>query len=427
MIATVEEGEAPKVIGESSFVSQGVKKGEITGIDEAINSIASALSGTERMAGLTVSSVYITINGKHITSNNNKGVVAVADHEINTEDVLRAMESARTVAIPPSREILHLIPREFFVDQQGGIKDPVGMTGMRLEVDAHIVSATTTALHNLEKCVQNIGLRIDGTIFSGWSATKSVLTPTEKELGVMLLDIGGGTTSIVTFEEGAIAYSASIPFGGNNVTRDLAAGLRLSLDDAEKVKLNADELIKQTDRPVSKKVSEAAKRRKRLTGEDGGDEKPLSKEKRKDIIDVTSLEIEGVRTISRKLFNEIIEARMAEIFEMVLQQLEQSHNEARLPAGVVITGGSAMLPGLTQIAKRVFDVPARIGTPNGLEGLTDGISSPAYAAVQGLVIHGANDNELTAAGGRSSMLTGKSGGGAGLVGRVTGFVRNLLP
>lgn len=167
VIATVEEGSAPKVIGESSFVSQGIKKGEITGIDEAINSIASALSGAERMAGLTVSSVYISINGKHITSNNNKGVVAVADHEINSEDVMRAMESARTVAIPPSREILHLIPREFFVDQQGGIKDPVGMTGMRLEVDAHIVSATTTALHNLEKCVQNLGLRIDGTIFSG--------------------------------------------------------------------------------------------------------------------------------------------------------------------------------------------------------------------------------------------------------------------
>lgn len=430
VIATLEEGSAPKVIGESSYVSQGIKKGEITGIDEAINSIASALSGAERMAGITVSSVYISINGKHITSNNNKGVVAVADNEINTDDVLRALESARTVAIPPSREIIHLIPREFFVDQQGGIKDPVGMTGMRLEVDAHIISATSTALHNLEKCVQSIGLRIDGVVFSGWAATKAVLTATEKELGVMLLDIGGGTTSIVTFEEGAITYSASIPFGGTNVTRDLAAGLRLSLDDAEKVKLNAEELIRQTDRPQSSsKVKDAMNRRKRLTGdldeEDEKEEKGEEKEKRKDVIDVTSLEIEGVRTVSRKLFNEIIEARMAEIFEMVLQQLEQSHNESRLPAGVVITGGSAMLPGITQIAKKVFGVPARVGTPRGLEGLIDGISSPAFTTVQGLIMHGSTDEGSPRP---SRGPLNKSGiNAAGISGKVVGFFKNLLP
>jgi cell division protein FtsA len=428
VIASVEEGEPPKVIGESSYVSQGIKKGEITGIDEAINAIASALSGAERMAGLTVSSVYISINGKHITSNNNKGVVAVADNEINTEDVLRALESARTVAIPPSREIIHLIPREFFVDQQGGIKDPVGMTGMRLEVDAHIISATSTALHNLEKCVQSIGLKIDGVVFSGWASTKSILTATEKELGVMLLDIGGGTTSIVTFEEGAITYSSSIPFGGTNVTRDLAAGLRLSLDDAEKVKMNAEELIKQTDRPQSPKVKEAMNRRKRLTGdggveEDDEDESKADKEKRKDVIDVTSLEIEGVRTVSRKLFGEIVEARMSEIFEMVLQQVEQSHYESRLPAGVVITGGSSLLPGMTQIAKKVFGVPARIGYPRGLEGLIDGVSSPAFATVQGLISHGSSDEGSP----RPSRGGNKVNIGGGIGGKITGFFKNLLP
>lgn len=434
VIASVVEGEEPKVIGESSFASQGIKKGEITGIDEAINSIASALSGAERMAGLTVSSVYISINGKHITSNNNKGVVAVADNEINTEDVLRALESARTVAIPPSREIIHLIPREFFVDQQGGIKDPVGMTGMRLEVDAHIVSATTTALHNLEKCVQSIGLRIDGVIFSGWAATKSVLTSTEKELGVMLLDIGGGTTSIVTFEEGAITYSGSIPFGGTNVTRDLAAGLRLSLDDAEKVKLNVDELIKQTDKPKSKSLADAQSRRKRLTGksddedgeEDDDDTKKKTSSKKKDIIDVSTLEIEGVKTISRKLFNEIVEARLSEIFEMVLQQLELAHHESRLPAGVVITGGSANLPGMTQIAKKVFGVPARVGQPRGLGGLSEGISGTPFATAQGLAIHASQEDE---------EIGNNRGGGTstrnvlseGLAGRVVGFFKNLLP
>ncbi len=214
VIAVIDENGKPKVIGESSYPAYGIRKGEITGIDEAINSIASALSGAERMAGITVSSAYVTINGKQIISNNNKGVVAISENEITEEDVYRAMEQARTVAIPPTREIIHLIPREFIVDQQTGIKVPIGMTGSRLEVDAHIISAPITAKHNLEKCIQSIGLRIDGIVFSGWAAAQSVLTPTEKELGVLLLDIGGGTVSITTFVEDEVTYSTSIPFGG---------------------------------------------------------------------------------------------------------------------------------------------------------------------------------------------------------------------
>jgi cell division protein FtsA len=408
VIAIAEDANAPRVIGESSYTANGIKKGEITGIDEAINSIASALSGAERMAGLTVSSVYVSINGKHIVSNNNKGVVATPDSEINTDDVFRAMEQAKTVAIPPAREIIHLIPREFIVDTQAGIKDPVGMTGRRLEVDAHIISATTTALHNLRKCIQTIGLRIDGEVFTGWAAAQAVLTPTEKELGVLLLDVGGGTTSITTFQENALTYSTSIPFGGSNVTRDLAAGLRLSLDDAEKVKLNIDRLSK----------SAPAKEEK------GKDEKG-EKEDHKDIIDVSDLEIEGVKTISRKMFNTIVDARMEETFELVRDNIMQSGYEFKLPAGIVITGGSADLPGITAIAKKVFGVPARIGYPRGLQGLTDDISSPAYSVAQGLILHGMSDEGFNVA--KPTNLMAPKLGTGNMVGKVTGFLKNLLP
>ncbi len=411
-IASIEENRAPSVIGVASYPSQGLKKGVIVNIDEAINAIAASLEAAERMAGLTVSSVYVSINGKHITSTNNKGVVAVAQDEIVTDDVFRAIESARTVSIPPSREILHVIPREFIVDAQGGIKDPVGMSGTRLEVDAHIVSATSTALHNLVKCVQQLGLKVEDVVFSGWSASTSVLTATEKELGVALLDIGGGTTSMTTFVEDAITYSGCIPFGGSNVTSDLAIGLRVSLEDAERIKLNADELIKAAVR--NERNSETGKK----------DEEEGTKEKKRDILDVSSLEIEGMKTISRKMFEEIVEARMSEIFDLIIDQVEQSRNEIKLPAGVVLTGGGALLPGITTIAKKVFGVPARVGYPKGLEGLVDEINGPAYAVSQGLILYGSQDE----AGGKGIGLSIPSVDRSGSIfGKVGDFFKNLLP
>lgn len=352
-IASIEENRAPAVIGVASYPSQGVKKGVIVNIDEAINSIAASLEAAERMAGLTVSSVYVSINGKHITSTNNKGVVAVAQDEIVTDDVFRAIESARTVSIPPSREILHVIPREFIVDAQGGIKDPVGMSGTRLEVDAHIVSATSTALHNLIKCVQQLGLKVEDVVFGGWAASTSVLTATEKELGVALLDIGGGTTTITTFVEDAITYSGCIPFGGTNVTSDLAIGLRVSLEDAERIKLNSDELIKNSVRNHKKSDEEnGTSGKKDDSSKNSGQGK--KSESKADILDVSGLDIEGVKTISRRMFEEIIEARLSEVFDLVIDQVEQSRNEIKLPAGIVLTGGGAMVPGITTIAKKVF-------------------------------------------------------------------------
>lgn len=410
VIAVVEGDSKPRVIGEASYPAGGIKKGEITGIDEAMNAIASALSGAERMAGLTVSSVYVSLNGKHIISNNNRGVVAVADSEINADDLFRAMEQAKTLAIPPAREIIHLIPREFIVDTQAGIKDPVGMTGTRLEVDAHIISATATALHNLRKCIQSIGLRIDGEVFTGWAAAQTVLTPTEKELGVLLLDFGGGTTSVTTFEEGAITYSTSVPLGGANVTRDLAAGLRLSLDDAEKVKVNVERLMKSQP---NKEVKT-----------EGGEGEKADAESKRDILDVTELDIEGVKTISRKMFNLIVEERVKEIFELVRENLVQAGYQFKLPAGVVVTGGSAELPGVTAIAKEVFGVPGRVGTPRGLEGLVDDISSPAYAATQGLIVYGLTDEGYNVSRPKPAAVKKDV---AGIADKVTKFIKNLIP
>jgi len=412
VIASCEDDNVPSVIGVASQPSEGIKKGVVVNIDDAINSIAQTLEAAERMAGITVPSVYISVTGKHITSTNNRGVVAVSTEEIVPEDVFRAIESARTVSIPPGREILHVIPREFIVDSQEGVKDPVGMTGTRLEVDAHIVSATSTVLHNLLKCVQQLGLKVDDVVFSGWASSTSVLTETEKELGVMLLDIGGGTTSITTFVEDAITYSGCVPFGGLNVTSDLAIGLRVSLDDAETIKLNASDLIKR---------GIGAGRMKQVNGSKVGKPGIVSK-----IIDVSSLEIEGIKEIDRELFEEIIEARLSEIFDLVIAQLEQAGGGYSMPAGVVLTGGGAMLPNITKVAKKVFKAPARLGYPKGLEGLVDEISSPAFSTIQGLILYGARSG---GEGGRVSEKVGFSGreGIGGTVSKIGEFFKNLLP
>jgi cell division protein FtsA len=302
------------------------------------------------------------------------------------------------------------------------------MTGTRLEVDTHIISATSSALHNLIRCVQQIGLKIDDVVFSGWAASNSVLTATEKELGVMLLDIGGGTTTINTFVEDAITYSASVPIGGANITSDLAIGLRVSLEDAEKIKLNAEELMRQASKPAA--VNEMTKRREKLLGQLSGEEEEEPEDESReikrprDIIDVSSLEINGVKTISRKMFDEIIEARLSEIFDIVIRQVEESGNIAKLPAGVVLTGGSALVPGITNIAKKVFGIPARVGYPKGLGGLVDEIAGPAYSVSQGLIMYGAANEGYK---GMRRPMAPKQGSGDGFFGKIKGFFKNLMP
>src|SRR3989338_2609987 len=239
IITTVQAASSVNIIGVSSQPSRGLRKGQVVDIDEAVASITASLEAAERMAGYSAGTAFVSVDGTHIESQNSKGVVAVSDPhgEISQDDVMRVIEAARAISLPSSREILHVIPRYFIVDSQSGIKDPIGMNGVRMEVETHIVTGATTALRNIAKCISTIGIDVEGMVFSGLASSYSVLTDTERELGVILVDFGGGTTDICIFVEGAPAYCSVLPIGARNVTNDLAIGLRISLESAEKIKL----------------------------------------------------------------------------------------------------------------------------------------------------------------------------------------------
>lgn len=356
-----EDSEKINIIGVSSVPSKGLRKSQIVDIDETIESITQSVESAERMAGYSISSSLASISGSHIESINSKGVVAVAEPEgeITANDVDRVIEAARAVSLPSAREILHVIPRDFRVDSQEGIKDPVGMTGVRLEAEAHIITGSATAMRNISKCVSEIGVEVDSLVFSGLAGAESVLTPTEKELGVVLVDIGGGSTSLAIFVEGALSYSAVLPVGAKNITNDLAIGLRVSLESAEKIKLALSKADKKS--------------------EDDDDQ-----------LDVKKLGLsEEVDKLSIKTLTEgIIRPRVNEIFGMIGEELKKSGFGGTTPAGVVVTGGGALTVGLETSCKRSLSLPVRIGYPKGLSGLVDEIKSPAYAASWGLINYG---------------------------------------
>lgn len=424
IIAAVEDGKAPQVLGVAVQPSSGLKKGVLVNIDSAISSIATTLEAAERMAGMTVNTVYVNINGKHITSTNNKGVVATANQEeITIDDVYRTIESAKTISIPPSREIIHVIPREFIIDTQDGIKDPIGMSGSRLEVDTHIVSGVSTSIQNLTKCVQSLGLGIDDLVFSGWAAAISTLTDTEKQLGVLLLDIGGGTTSICSFIDESITYSGCIEYGGINVTSDMAICLRTTLESAEKIKVNLPILFNANNNLKSSRLqiqSRAPNTDTRAITKKVTDIDP-------DLLDVSMLAIPELQKVSRKMIETIIEARMSEIFKIAREQIEQAGFNTNMPAGVVLTGGSSQLPGVTKIAQQVFGVPSRVASPIGLSGMIEEISLPQFASVQGLILHAANNNKFESKEVRTgSTLRGngskEDNSGLGMFGMVKNFL-----
>ena len=349
------------VIGVATEPAKGLRKSQIVDIDETIESITQSVESAERMAGYTISSSLVSISGAHIESLNSKGVVAVAEPEgeISGNDVLRVIEAARAVSLPSSREILHVIPRDFKVDSQEGVKDPVGMSGVRLEAEAHIVTSASTAMRNINKCVSEIGVDVDSLVFSGLAGAEAVLTPTEKELGVVLVDLGGGSTSVAVFVEGALSFSSVLPVGAKNITNDLAIGLRVSLETAEKIKLALSKIDKDE-------------------AEDN------------DELDFKKLNLnEDVGKLSKKtLIEGIIRPRLNEIFGLVGEELKKSGFGGMTPAGVVVTGGGALTAGLTTSCKRTLSLPVRIGYPKGLSGLIDEIKSPAFAAAWGLIDYG---------------------------------------
>ncbi|MBI4099466.1 cell division protein FtsA [Candidatus Microgenomates bacterium] len=385
IIASQLHEEKISVVGVSTVSSQGLRKGQIVDIDEAVRSISESVEAAERMAGISVGQALVSVGGAHIQSQNSKGVVAVAqpEGEITKEDITRVVEAAQAVSLPSSREILHVLPRDFAVDSQAGIKDPLGMTGVRLEVDTQIVTGSTTAIRNLAKCVGEVGVDVEAVVFGGLASSQAVLSETEKELGVILVDIGSGTTDVAIWVDGALSYSSVLPVGARNVTNDIAVGLRVSLESAEKIKL----LLSEKAHPKFAVPIES--------------EKPT---KVSDELDLSHLDLpEDVGKISRKTLVEgIIKPRLLEIFTFIGLEVSKSGFGTLTPAGVVITGGGAQTVGVLDCCRSRLAMPCRIGAPfttpgesePSLTGLTDELSSPQFATAVGLVLYGAKEEHL---------------------------------
>jgi cell division protein FtsA len=374
LIASLGDDGRINLIGVSATPSKGVKKGQIVDIESAVSAITESVESAERMAGTSLSAAFVSLGGPQIESTNSHAVVAVAepDGEIKDSDILRVNDAARAIALPSSREILHVIPRTFTVDGQEGINDPIGMTGIRLETDTHIITGSTTAMRNLAKCVGMVGVDVSELVFTGIASGQAVLTDTEKELGVILVDIGGETTDIVIYVDGAIAYSAVIPLGGRHVTSDIAVGLRVSLESAEKIKQHLGKIPKTPMMPTTP------------------GEKDDPKKKTEEVLDVKALGIsEEVSKISRKaVVDSIIRPRLQEIFKFVGKEIKKSGFGAQIPSGLVLCGGGAMTVGVLDQAKFVLGYPARLGVIEGFIGLTDEVDAPSFATAAGLIFYG---------------------------------------
>lgn len=369
LIAKISPTEAkPRIMGFANVASKGVKRGQIIDIGKITEVIEESVEKAERMAGQKVERAYVSVGGPHISSLNSHGVVAVSqpDVEITNDDVLRAIEAAKAISLSSTREVIEVIPREYVVDGQDGIKNPLGMTGVRLEVDTHIITAGLTNLRNVSRALSDLGIEKEAVVFSGLAAALAAVSETEKELGVALVDIGGGKTDICIFVEGALSYSASIPMGARHITNDIAVGLRVSLDSAEKIKLFLLEKPGRRYEAISKK----------------------------DEIDVRDLALaEGLSTISFKTVTDgIIRPRLEEIFEKIYAEIENSGFLTMIPSGLVISGGGSQTIGLVPSAKRIVSLSARLGPPQNITGLVDEVMYPQYAAVVGLLLYG-KDNK----------------------------------
>ncbi len=345
------------IIGIGSNRSRGLKKGVVVNLESTVHSIQRAVEEAELMAGCQINSVYVGIAGSHISSLNSNGVVAIRDNEVILSDIDRVIDSARAVAIPSDQKILHIMPQEFIIDGQEGIKEPVGMAGIRLEAKVHIVTGAVSAAQNIIKCVRRCGLEVDDIILEQLASSSSVLTDDEKELGVCLVDIGGGTTDIAVFCDGFIRHTAVIPIAGDQVTNDIAVALRTPTQHADEIKLKYACALTQ------------------LVQED-------------EVLDVPSIGDRPTRKISRSNLAEIIEPRYEELMMLVQAELRRSGFENIVPAGIVLTGGSAKVEGLVELAEEVFHMPVRLGCPQYVSGLNEVVRNPIYATGVGLLIFG---------------------------------------
>ncbi len=364
LIAEPSESGLLQIIGVGSAPSRGMRKGVVVNLDACVGSIKQAIEEAELMAGCSVERAFVGIAGPHVRGLNSRGVVAISgrDHEVTAEDVQRVMEAAGAVSIPPGREIFHVLPQEFAVDGHGGIHDPVGMTGSKLEADVHIITASVTAAQNLVNGVNRAGVEVEGAVLEQLASAEAVLTADEKEMGVALVDVGGGTTSLVIFERGAMRHVAVLPTGGEHVTNDIAVGLRTPAAEAEKIK-------KRHGCALASLIDQ------------------------EETLEVPSVGGRKPRVLSRQILCEIIQPRIEEIFTLLSEEFVRSGFDRSIHAGVVLTGGGAMLEGIPEIAEDILDAPVRRGAPGEIGGLADSVGTPQYSTAVGLALYGVRQRQ----------------------------------
>ena len=357
IVAEVSADNEIEIIGLGSCRSRGLKKGVVVNIESTVQTIQSAIQEAELMAGCNIHAVFTGIAGNHIRSLNSHGIVAIRDNEVTAGDIERVIDAARAVAIPADQKILHIIPRDFIIDGQEGIKEPIGMSGVRLEAKVHIVTGSVSAAQNIIKCVRRCGLEADDIVLEQLASSYSVLTEDEKDLGVCLVDIGGGTTDLAVFTNGAISHTSVIPIAGDQVTNDIAVALRTPTQNAEEIKVGHACALAQ------------------LANSD-------------ETVEVPSVGNRPIRRMSRQTLAEVVEPRYEELFSLVQAELRRSGYERQIVAGIVLTGGSSNMQGVVELAEEVFHVPVRVGTPQYVKGLVELIKNPIYATGVGLLLYG---------------------------------------
>jgi cell division protein FtsA len=350
--------EGVDIVGIGTAPSKGLRKGVVINIEATVASIKRAIEEAELMAGCEIHSVYAGIAGGHIRGFNSHGIVAVKDREVTEADIERVIDAAKAVAIPVDREVIHILPQEFVIDDQDGIKEPLGMSGVRLEAKVHIVTGAVTSAQNIVRCAQKCALNVSDIVLEQLASALAVLSEDEKELGVALVDIGGGTTDIAIFHGGSIQHTSVIAIGGQHLTNDIAVGLRTPQDEAEAIK---------------RRYGCASSR---MIGKN-------------ETIDVPSIGGRKSRELSRQILGDILEPRVVEIFELVQREIEKMKLTELLASGVVLTGGSTLLPGMSEVAEEIIGLPVRLGVPQGIGGLVDVVKSPMYATGVGLLLFGA--------------------------------------
>ena len=356
-------GNEINIIGIGTHPSIGLRKGVVVNIEATVESIKKAVEEAELMAGCEISSVYAGIAGGHITGFNSRGIVAIKGSEITQQDVDRVIDAARAVAIPMDREVIHVIPQEFIVDDETGIQNPIGMAGVRLEAKIHIVTGAVTSAHNIIKCANRSGLDVCDIVLESLASSEAVLTDEEKELGTALVDLGGGTSDLAIFSNDNIKHTFVLSIGGNNLTNDLAIGLRSPITEAEKIKKKYGTCISRN-----------------IIGEE--------------TIEVPGMGGRNPRKLPKQILGEILEPRVEEIFTLTKREIYRAGMENIISSGIVITGGSALLDGIAELAESIFNLPTRMGKPRGISGLVDVVNNPMYATGVGLVIYGAKNQSV---------------------------------